>query len=201
MNESFTVGLNHQEVLRRRARVRRTRMVGGSVVLLMSAIGIGLATVLATVIGSQYWPVALLMGASFLLMAAPTLKAMAVSEKLKRWYDANGLPPYAMRMTPAALELGVEGASAPVVLPWPAVSGLQVKGKFGQPVLEVLLQPGVTPASPGVFGLDHPAAKATLGPSKWIKSAGFYSVASLDRPLEAIAQALHHYSQGQATLR
>ncbi len=199
MNESFTVGLNHQEVLRRRARVRRTRMIGGSVVLLMSAIGLGLAAVLATILG-QYWPFALLMGASFLLMAVPTVKAMMVSEELRRWYDASGLPPYAMRMTPAALELGVEGASAPVVLPWPAVSGLEVKGKFGQPVLEVLLQPGVTPTSPGVFGLDHPAAKAALGPSKWIKSAGFYGVASLDQPVEAIAQALHHFSQGQAAL-
>lgn len=200
MNESFTVGLNHQEVLRRRATVRRTRMIGGSVVLLLSAIGLGLSAVLASVLG-PYWPFGLLMGASILLTAVPTIKAMMISEELKRWYDASALPQYALRMTPAALELGVEGAPAPVVLPWPTVGGLQVKRKFGQPVLEVVLRPGVTATTPGVLGLDHPAAKAALGSSKWIKSAGFYGVASLDQPVEAIAQALQYFSQGQAALR
>ncbi|WP_433018644.1 hypothetical protein [Kribbella sp. CA-294648] len=200
MNESFTVGLDQQEVLRRRAAVRRTRMIGGSVVLLLAAVGAGLGITLAIMLG-QYWPFGLLMVVSMLITAVPTLKAMTMSEELKRWYDGAALPPYAMRMTPAALELGVEGAAAPVVLPWPAVSGLRVERRYGQPVLEVVLHPGVEPTSPGVLGLDQPTAKAALRPSKWLKPAGFYGVASLDQPVEAIAQAVHYFSQGQAVLR
>lgn len=76
--------------------------------------------------------------------------------------------------------------------------GLRQQRKFGQPILEVVLQRGVTPTSPGVSGLDQPAARATLQPSKWIKTAGFYGVASLDQPVESIDQALRHFSNGLA---
>ncbi|TCO26412.1 hypothetical protein EV652_107304 [Kribbella steppae] len=199
MNESFVVGLNRAEVLRRRAIVRRTRQIGGAVTLFLSAICVGLAIGLAAGF-PEYWPFAVLIAVSMLPVALPTLKSLNASAQLKRWYDANDLPPFAFRMTPAALELGVEGAPAPVVLPWPAVIGLRQQRKFGQPILEVVLQQGVTPTSPGVSGLDQPAARATLQPSKWIKTAGFYGVASLDQPVEAMDQALRHFSQGQAAL-
>jgi hypothetical protein len=197
MNESFVVGLNRVEVLRRRAIVRRTRQIGGAITLFLSAICVGLAVGLAVAF-PESWPFAVLIAVSMLLVALPTLKALKKSAELKRWYAANDLPPFALRMTPAALELGVEGATAPVVLPWPAVLGLRQQRKFGQPILEVVLQQGVIPTSPGVSGLDQPAARATLQPGKWIKTAGFYGVASLDQPVEAIDQALRHYSNGLA---
>ncbi|MEU4195181.1 hypothetical protein AB0E69_25000 [Kribbella sp. NPDC026611] len=199
MNESFVVGLNREEVLRRRATVRRTRLIGGGITLTMTAIGLGLSIVLTIMLG-DYWMIGLLMIASMVILGSSGIQALRQGTKLKRWYDATDLPPYALRMTPAALELGVEGAPAPVVLPWPAVVGLRYQRKFGQPILEVVLQPGVTPASPGVTGLDQPAARATLQPSKWIKTAGFYGVASLDQSVEAIDQALRHFSNGVAAV-
>ncbi len=197
MNESFVVGLNRAEVLRRRAIVRRTRQIGGAVTLFLSASCIALAAGLAVAYPDS-WPYAVLVAVSMLPLLLPTLKALKKSAELKRWYDAADLPPFALRMTPAALELGVEGAAAPVVLPWPAVLGLRQQRKLGQPILEVVLQQGVTPTSPGVSGLEQPAARPTLKPSRRIKTARFYSVASLDQPVEAIDQALRHYSHGLA---
>jgi hypothetical protein len=103
-------------------------------------------------------------------------------------------------MSPAALELGVEGALAPVVLPWQAVQGFQLRRRYGQQTLEVVLHPNVSPTSPGITGLDQPAAQASLQPGKWLKSAGFYGVASLDQPVDAIDQALRYFSSGQVAL-
>ena len=197
MNESFVVGLNRAEVLRRRAIVRRTRQIGGAVTLFLSASCVALAVGLPVAFPDS-WPYAVLVAVSMLPLVLPTVKALKKSGELKRWYDATDLPPFALRMTPMALELGVEGAPAPVVLPWPAVLGLRQQRTFGQPILEVVLQQNVTPTSPGVSGLDQPAARATLQPSKWIKTAGFYGVASLDQPVEAIGHALRHFSNGLA---
>jgi hypothetical protein len=199
MNESFVVGLRRDEVLRRRAAVRRVRMIGGSITLVMTAVGFGLSVVLMVMLG-DYWMLGLPMVAAMVILAWSGLRSVRQSVALKRWYEASDLPPYAMRMTPAALELGVEGAPAPVVLPWQAVVGLRQQRRFGQPVLEVVLQPGVTPSSPGVSGLDQPAARATLQPSKLIKTAGFYGVPSLDQPVDAIDQALRHFSHGLAAV-
>ncbi len=193
------VGLKTDEVLRRRATVRRTRMIGGSVVLFLTAIGLGLSVALMIMLGA-YWPIGLLMVFSMLVIAAPTLKALRISAELKRWYDASELPPFALRMSPAALELGVEGAQAPVVLPWQAVRGFQLRRRYGQQTLEVVLHPNVSATSPGITGLDQPAAQASLQPGKWLKSAGFYGVASLDQSVEAIDQALRYFSSGQVVL-
>ncbi|WP_405056453.1 hypothetical protein OG474_27390 [Kribbella sp. NBC_01505] len=199
MDESFVVGLNRAEVLRRRATVRRTRQIGGAVTLVLSGIGLGLAVALTLMLG-DYWAIGLLMIASMLILVVSSVRGLQTGAKVKRWYDATDLPPYALRMTPATLELGVEGAPAPVVLPWPAVRGLRHRRLLGQPILELVLQPGVTPTSPGVQGLDQPAALATLTPGKWVKSAGFYGVASLDQPVAAIDQALRYFSRGTAAI-
>jgi hypothetical protein len=199
MNESFVVGLNREEVVRRRRVVRRTRLIGGGIVLVLTAIGLGLSVWL-TIALDGLWMAGLLMIASMLVLGGTGLLSVRQALKGKRWYDASELPPYAMRMTSAALELGVEGAQAPVVLPWPAVVGLRQQRKFGQPILQVVLQPGVTPSSPGVSGLDQPAARATLQPGKLTKTAGFYGVPSLDQSVESIDQALRHFSNGLAAV-
>jgi hypothetical protein len=197
MTQSFVVGLNQAEVLRRRAIVSRIRRIGSSLTLVLSAIGMGLAVMLTVMLG-QMWMIGLLLIASMLPLVFSAVKGLQVSAESKRWYDASGMPPFAMRMSPAGLELGCEGAPAPVVLPWPAVQGFRYQRKLGQPVLEISLAPGVTPSSPGVSGLDQPAARATLQPRRWIKTAGFYGIASLDQPVEAIDQALRYFSQGLA---
>lgn len=199
MDESFVVGLKRDEVLRRRGAVRRVRMIGGAIVVFLTLIGLTLAVALTNLLGDA-WYIGVLMIVALLLPLTSVIRSFKQGAALKRWYAATDLPPYAMRMTPAALELGIEGAPAPVVLPWPAVIGFRHERRLGQPVLLALLQPGVTPTSPGVSGLDQPAAQATLQPGKWVKTAGMYGVPSLDQPVEAIDQALRHFSNGTAAV-
>lgn len=180
MDESFVVGLKRDEMLRRRRTVRRVRMIGGGFTLLLSALGLGLSISLTIRMG-DLWIAGVLMIASMLFLFGSSLIPFLQRGKLKRWYAGTDLPPYALRMTAAALELGVEGAPAPVVLPWPAVVGFRRKRKLGQPLLQVVVQPGVTAAGLGRRG-------------------GLYSVASLDQPVEAIDQALRYFSNGVAAV-
>jgi hypothetical protein len=186
-------------MLRRRRSVRRVRMIGGGFTLLLSTLGTGLSIALTIRMGDM-WIAGVLMIASMLLLFGSGLVPFVQWGKLKRWYAGTDLPPYALRMTAAALELGVEGAPAPVVLPWPAVVGFRRKRKLGQPLLQVVVQPGVTAAGPGVSGLDQPAVRALLRRSRRVKTAGIYSVASLDQPVEAIDQALRYFSNGVAAV-
>jgi hypothetical protein len=199
MDENFVVGLKRDVVLRSRARVRRIQTISGGFTLLISVLGLGLSIALTLRMGDM-WIAGMLMIASMLFLCGSSLVPFVRWGKLKRWSAGTDLPPYALRMTAAALELGVEGASAPVVLPWPAVVGFRRTRKLGQPLLQVVVQPGVTAASPGVSGLDQPAVRALLRRGRRVKTAGLYSVASLDQPVEAIDQALRHFSNGVAAV-
>ncbi|NIK61808.1 hypothetical protein [Kribbella shirazensis] len=199
MNESFVVGLKRDEMLRRRSTVRRVRTISGGFTLLISLVGLALSIWLTFRLGGS-WIMGMLMISCMVFLFATSLVPFVQRDKLKRWYTGTDLPPYALRMTAAALELGVEGAPAPVVLPWPAVVGFRGTRKLGQPILQVVVQPGVTAASPGVSGLDQPAVGALLRRSRRVKTAGIYSVASLDQPVEAIDQALRYFSNGVAAV-
>ncbi|TCC27175.1 hypothetical protein [Kribbella speibonae] len=199
MNESFVVGLRRDEMLRRRRTVRRVRMISGGITLLISMAGLALSIWLTFRLGGS-WAMGAMMIACMVFLFGTSLVPFVQQGKLKRWYAGADLPPYALRMTAAGLELGVEGAPAPVVLPWPAVVGFRRKRKLGQPLLQVVVQPGVTADSPGVSGLDQPVVRALLRRSRRVKTAGIYSVASLDQPVEAIDQALRYFSNGVAAV-
>lgn len=196
MNESFVVGFRRDEVVRRRAILRRKRKIGGSATLFFAAIAIGgwLWQVLTIPEFRPFGAIAVAGMLPLVIVASKTLKQTADT----RWYDATELPPYAMRMTPVALELGIEGAPAPVILPWSAVVGVRQQRR--QLALVVVLQPGITSSSPGVSGLDQPAIRAALRRIKRLKTFGFYGVPILDQPVEAIDQALRHFSNGAAAV-
>ncbi|TWD82367.1 hypothetical protein FB561_3497 [Kribbella amoyensis] len=193
--EGFVVGLDRSEVLRRRASVRRTRLVGGVVVIAFSAVGVGLSVELMVLLGDS-WPVGLLMMAAFVLPVVAAVRGLWTNATMKRWYAAADVPPFALRMTAASLELGVEGAQRPLVVPWEAVRGFRRRLRFGQPILEVELRPGIQPITPGVTGLEQPAVQKMVRPSRLTKGAGLYGIASLDQPVEAIDQALRYFSRG-----
>ncbi|MEU8222100.1 hypothetical protein [Kribbella sp. NPDC048915] len=178
MDESFVVGLKHDEILRRRTRTRRLQVISSGFNFVLSLVGLGLALVLL-LRSDGGWVVGGLLFAAMLLLLGSALVVIVQRAKLQRWAAGTDLPPYALRMTRAALELGVEGASAPVVLPWPAVRGFRRKRKLGQSLLQIAVQPGVTSVS---------------------GRAGLYSVAALDQPVEAIDQALHYFSNGTAAV-
>lgn len=198
---TFVAGLDRDTVLRHREVVRKIQWVGGWVSATLAAAGVALAVIFLVYAafiypGTGMWPFAVLMLLSLLPLAFITAKSLQVTAQRKRWYAAAELPSFAMRMTPAVLELGCEGAPVPVVLPWEVVKGFKVRQRFGEPVLEIALNP----VASDVSGLDHPAAKAALQPNRLLKSPGFVAVAALDQPVEAIDQALRHFSGGRTAI-
>jgi hypothetical protein len=194
---TFVVGLDPDAVLRRRQLVRRIQWVGGWVSLSMSVIGLGLAVFLALYAGlvrpmAGMWLFGVLIFVSVLPMVVLTTMSLQLTAARQRWYAENGIPAFAVRMSPACLEVGCDGAPGPVVLAWDAVKGFKVRHAFGAPVLDVVLHPGVV--------LDHPAAKAALQPNKLLKLPGLAPLAALDQPVEAIDQAARHFSGGRTAL-
>ncbi|WP_328996322.1 hypothetical protein OG394_16885 [Kribbella sp. NBC_01245] len=195
---TFVVGLDRDTVLRRREVVHKIQWVGGWVSAILAAIGVVLAVIFVVYAvfvhpGADMWPFALLMLLSVLPLAVINARSLRLTADRKRWFAAAELPRFAMRMSPSALELGVEGAPAPVVLPWDVVKGFKVRQPFGEPVLEIALNPGVS-------GLDHPAAKAALQPKRMLRSPGFVAVAALDQSVEAIDAALRQFSGGRTAI-
>ncbi len=198
---TFVVGLDRDEVLRRRAIVRRSQQFGVWAMYLGFALVLGLALVMVIAFadkGGMSLVLAVLVTASMVPLLYAAGKARAGLAASMRWFEANDMPPFAIRMSPQALELGCEGAAQPVVLPWPLVRGFELRRRYGQDVLLLALQPGVTTDAPGTSGLDQPAARAALFPDRSLKSGGFYGVASLDQPVPAIDQAMRYFSGGAA---
>lgn len=197
--QTFVVGLDRAEVLRRRATVRRTQVFGiwvtGVGFAIMAGFVLGMA--IGFDLGGGMWWFAILIVVSMLPLLFSVEQSRRRLAASKKWFAGAELPPWAMRMSSQALELGCEGAPMPVVLPWQAVQGFKQRRRFGQPVLELVLAPGVGPGTPGVSGLEQPAAASALTPSKMVKPIGFYGVAALDQPLGAIDQALRSFSGGR----
>jgi hypothetical protein len=199
--QTFVVGIDRGAVLRRRAVVGRGQRRAAWVTLTIGALGIVAA--LAALIafrGAGLWPFALLLIAAMAPLVLSTVLALRLEAERQRWYAANELPPVAMRMSPKGLDLAVEGAAFPVILPWATVKGFKQLKIFGQFVLELQLQPGIGATTAGVRGLDQPAVRALVKPSPLLKPTGLYLVKALDQPVHLIDQALRLFSGGTTSI-
>jgi hypothetical protein len=193
------VGIDRAVVLQRREVVRKLERRGAWVTLAIGAVGIVAALcALIAFRGAGLWPFALLLIAAMTPLVVSTLLALRLQAERQRWYDANGLQPVAMRMSPKALELACEGAAYPVVLPWPTVKGFRQAKLFGQYALELELAPGVGATTGGVRGLDQPAVRTVIKPNPLLRPTGLFLVNALDQPVPVIDQALKHFSGGRA---
>lgn len=199
---TYVVGLDRAEVLRRRRTVRRTQSFAIWWTVISFGVLLGILVAVAITMGSAngLWFFVALIVVAMIPVVVTTEQSRRRLAASKRWFAAAELPPFAMRMTAQALELGCEGAPEPIVLPWNTVLGFRLRRRFGQQVLELALAPGVTASTAGIRGADQPAASAMLWPPKRTKAAGFYGVASLDQPVEAIDQALRSFTAGRVTI-
>jgi hypothetical protein len=199
--QTFVVSVDRAAVLQRRAVVSKVQRRGAWATLVVGALGIVVA--LAALIafrGAGLWPFALLLIAAMVPLVLSTVQALRLNSERQRWFEANELPPVAMRMSPKALELACEGAAYPVILPWATVQGFKQVKIFGQFVLELKLAPGIGATTAGVRGLDQAAVRSVVKPSPLLKPTGLYLVKSLDQPVHVIDQALKHFSGGQASI-
>lgn len=199
--QTFVVGIDRDAVLQRRAVVGKVQRRGAWVTLVIGALGIVVALAALVVFrGAGLWPFALLMIAAMVPLVLSTVLALRQDKERQGWYAANELPPVAMRMSPKGLELAVEGAAYPVMLPWATVEGFRQEKIFGQYVLELQLAKGIGATTAGVRGLDQPAVRAIVKPNPLLKPTGLYLVKALDQPVHVIDQALKHFSGGKTSI-
>lgn len=197
--QTYVVGIDREAVLRRRGVVSSVQRRGARLTLVIGALGILVAlAALVAFRDAGLWPFALLLIAAMVPLVLSTVLALRLEKERQQWYAANELPPVAMRMSPKALELAVEGAAYPVILPWKTVKGFRQVKIFRQFVLELQLAPGIGATTAGVRGLDQLTVRAVIKPSPLLKPTGLYLVNALDQPVHVIDQALKHFSGGTA---
>jgi hypothetical protein len=199
---TLVVGIDRDAVLRRREVVRRVERRGAWITLAIAVVGIAAAVyVLIALRGSGLWPFALLLIVAMIPLVASTALVYRRQAERREWYDATELQPVAMRLSPKGLELACDGASYPVLLPWPTVRGFKQQKLLGQYVLELALAPGIGATTAGVRGLDQPAVRAVVRPNPLLRPTGLFLVSSLDQPVHVIDEALRHFSDGAAGIQ
>ncbi|HZX03748.1 hypothetical protein [Kribbella sp.] len=197
--QSFVVGVDRDAVLRRREVVRTVERRGAWVTATLGVIGIAAAVyALVAFRGSGMWPFALLLIVAMLPLVFSTLLVYRVQSDRQQWYDANELPPVAMRISVKGLELACDGAAYPVVLPWPTVRGFTQHKLLGQYMLDIALERGVGATTAGVRGLDQPSVRSVVKPNPLLRPTGMFLIKALDQPVHVIDEALRHFSNGAA---
>ena len=197
--QPFVVGIDRDAVLRRREVVRTVERRGSWVTLALGAIGI-VAAIYALIAfrGSGMWPFALLLILAMIPLVLSTVLVYRVQAERVEWYDANELPPVAMRISAKGLELACDGAAFPVVLPWATVRGFTQHKLLGQYMLDVALVRGVGATTAGVRGLDQPSVRSVVKPNPLLRPTGMFLVKALDQPVHVIDEAIKHFSGGTA---
>ncbi|WP_410790311.1 hypothetical protein [Kribbella sp. C-35] len=199
--QPFVVGIDRDAVLRRREVVRTVERRGAWVTLALGAIGI-VAAIYALVAfrGSGMWPFALLLIVAMIPLVLSTVLVYRLQAERVEWYDANELPPVAMRISAKGLELACDGAAFPVVLPWATVRGFTQHKLLGQYMLDLALVRGVGATTAGVRGLDQPSVRSVVKPNPLLRPTGMFLVKALDQPVHVIDEAIKHFSGGAASV-
>ncbi|MQA97168.1 MAG: hypothetical protein GEV11_21935 [Streptosporangiales bacterium] len=174
-----------------------TGVVGGGLILVLAGVMAALAT---GPLGGTGFMLAALMAVPGVILLASERKKFARIRELQATWERYGLPDVAMRMSAQGLRISVDTAPDHVFLPWLAVAGFHVRTWRGQQLLMLGLAPGVTPASPGVIGLDHPDVQRVLS-RKVLGVKGLrFAVPTLRRPLPEIDQAAAYFTQGRVRI-
>ncbi|WP_350278168.1 hypothetical protein [Kribbella sp. HUAS MG21] len=195
----FVVGIDRDAVLRRREVVRTVERRGAWVTAALGVVGIAAAVyALVAFRGSGMWPFALLLILAMVPLVLSTVMVYRLQAERQEWYDANELPPVAMRISVKGLELACDGAAYPVVLPWATVRGFTQHKLLGQYMLDLALVRGVGATTAGVRGLDQPSVRSVVKPNPLLRPTGMFLVKALDQPVHVIDEAMKHFSNGTA---
>ena len=202
LGQPLVVGIDRDAVLRRREVVRTVERRGAWVTAALGAVGI-VAAVYALIAfpGSGMWPFALLLILAMIPLVLSTVLVYRIQADRKVWYEANELPPVAMRISAKGLELACDGAAYPVVLPWPTVRGFTQHKLLGQYMLDIALERGVGATTAGVRGLDQPSVRNVVRPNPLLRPTGMFLIKALDQPVHVIDEALKYFSNGTAGVR
>lgn len=148
--------------------------------------------------GSLAWPV--LQGFAGLSLFVGSLADFVAARRLRELWNAMDVPAVAMRMSAQGLLCSTSNPTDQLFLPWPVVTGFQLKRWRRQRFLVLGLAPGVTPSTPGVSGLDHPDVQRVLHRKEFGIKGIRFAVSTLRPPIEEIDQALAHFTQGRVRI-
>lgn len=196
--EPFVVHLDRATVLAKRRGARSANRVSLGVSVIGGLILVAIAALaLRWAVTSDGTLAVGLVGLPGLAFLGGAVAQARVLKRAAPWYEATDLPDEVIRMTTDGLLLASEGATEPIWLPWPTVAGFRYSRSLGQPILTLLLTPGVTPSTPGVRGLDQPAVARAFGSGN--RSRGiFYGLPALDQNAGAIDAAMRTFTAGRA---
>ncbi|MEV0702138.1 hypothetical protein AB0I53_30070 [Saccharopolyspora sp. NPDC050389] len=186
--DARTVAQGRTIVLRSRRTSAWTTSIAAGII---TGLGVGGALTLPA-----NWLVMLMIAFPGLLLALDAGRQFAATRRLRETWQRAGIPAVAMRISAAGLHCSNEAAPA-VFLPWPAVAGIHLKRRLGQPMLVLELAPGTTAATPGVVGLDHPDVQRALRTKTLGVRGLWFGVRSLRQPLEEIDRAFAHFTNGR----
>ncbi|MEV0062233.1 hypothetical protein [Nocardia sp. NPDC050718] len=178
----FVVGVDAVAVQRSRESVLRLGAVAAWVGLVTAVFVAAITALLVWLAG----PIGLVQLPVVAIFGVDGVRKLRRLRELRATWQAQGVPPTAMRLSPAGLRLSIDAAPDSVFLPWATVQGLRLHRKLGNDLLVIDLFPGVGPETGGVRGLEHPDVQRVLrkkvGGTKGLRTA----VRILDQPVAAI---------------
>lgn len=195
--DEFVVEVDRDAVLRARATMVRTHTLSGWI----SLVGAGFLAAMVVVLVELAGVVGLLNLMPAGLIGLNGARMLRRAGRLRVVWAAQGVAPVAMRVSPAGLRVSIDAAPDSIFLPWPVVQGFRMDRRLGQQVLVLDLMPGVTSATPGVTGLDHPDVQRVLQHKVHGTKGIRFAVQVLRQRPAAIDQALAECTDGRVRIR
>ncbi|MGW5643850.1 hypothetical protein ACWEV3_05475 [Saccharopolyspora sp. NPDC003752] len=190
----FVVEIDARMVAQGRRFILRSRRTSAWISSIAAGLIIGLGGGSALVLPGN-WPMMLLIALPGLFLALDAGRQFTAVRRLRETWQRAGIPAVAMRFSAAGLHCSNEAAPA-VFLPWPAIAGIHLKRRLGQPLLALELAPGAA-ATPGVVGLDHPDVQRALRTKTFGVRGLWFGVRPLRQPLEQIDRAFADFTGGR----
>lgn len=197
MNE-FVVEVDQRAVARARATTLSTLAVAAVSSLVGGGLIVGLSV--AMVVGTRLYMFGA-MAAPGLVLGYDGIRRLARRRRLRDMWAATGIAPVAMRFTVDGLRCGTDAAPDSIFLPWNTVAGLHLATWRGQQSLVIDLMPGVTPATPGVRGLEHPDVQRVLHHAALGTKGLRVATRVLRQPVPMIDRALASFTAGRVRVR
>ncbi|MGW1992032.1 hypothetical protein [Embleya sp. NPDC001921] len=201
----YAVAIDHAWLARSRAKILRAHRAGAWVTLSGGALIVMMPLVAVLGLGLPFaavYPLLLSWVSGPLLIVAGRSQLLEVRRRRATW-EANGLPPVAMRMSAEGVWCTTNSLLGPFLVPWSALAGVRLVRRFGRSGLVLDLAAGVTATSPGVV-VELPAgARERRARARMFRAKGMLGIPekALRSPISDIDQAFARFTEGRVRVR
>lgn len=203
-SSEYAVDIDHAWLVRSRAKILRAHRVGawvtvsgGALIVVLPLVVFGLGVPFATMS-----PLLLSLLSGALLIVAGRSQFLAVRRRRATW-EANGLPPVAIRMSAEGVWCATNSLLGPFLVPWSALAGVRLVRRIGRAGLVLDLAAGVTATSPGVVVELPTDARERRAKARMFRAKGMLGIpeAALRSPISDIDQAFARFTEGRVRVR